>query len=379
MAKRIIICILFLLIAILLLPGRVMEQLMEVFPFPGRCWEVPLMLLSVLSFAFVVVLERWLWHKWGLHLPPVEPRRSVGFRPAWLEDKNKNDTKVEPVPQEKKKTLSRMLWDMGLWASVYGIAVLCLNHGDDHFSMAVQHGYFLKADMCLSLGADVNAGHANVLRQCCMPWESNVTDSQRMEQVHYLLKKGACFDDHSVFSVLRYCIDLPQLRYLLPLFVEYGADLNTAPPQGIGCPAVVIAVRENNPGFLRSLVALGASPNVVWEGTALQQAVAETPKSAEQAEACLECVRLLLAAGAEVNCICRETEEPLTALDMAEKEGGFTAAVPLLLEHGARRAVELEPEEKKAAKCSPPGIIPAVFSENRFSGAVEAVCDSLVN
>ena len=343
MMKRICILLVFCMVAMAVSPFYLFVRMFDAFPFPSGWTEAGLALGCLLIFAAVLLVEYYLWRKCGLHLPP--PPKVKAAHSYSLSPPDKDSNTAEDDARQKKE-----LYAYWVVFPCYVAAVLCccfvtdFARKDNYFYNAVSNGYFGTADVLLAMGADVDYPGLPAY----LGLGKNIENAEA--QLHYLLKNGAdpnlkVFGSSAMIDVLH-----PSARHLLPLVLQYGGDLKTAVEDGRLGP-VCMAAEEKNPDFMRYLLANGADANerALFNGnrTPLHVLVDSEPDSEEDAARALECIRILLQCGADVNAIrvSRKLAEGevthKTPLDEASEQHGFAEAIPLLIEHGAKRAAEI--------------------------------------
>lgn len=308
-------------------------------PFPATADEVLMKLAALLLFIGVLAGEYLLWRKMGLHLPPSAERKRADIRPL---------AHTPPANAEQQAAVARRyklvfpVYTLALFL-LLGICLLC--KADRLYYQAVKYGHFCTAN-ALRVLAGADADKTGIMQYCCgADRHAGETTEQRTAQVRYLLQHGA--DPN-----LRQADTTPLLRclasqsyHLLPILLEYGANLR-APGAPWDVSPAFTAVHRTDPELLRYLLQHGAEPDkpqtMFANNTPLHQAVRFAPDTDADIARRLECVRLLLEAGANVNALNKYVNAPpRTPLDMAEAKCGFTDAIPLLRKHGARHAHEL--------------------------------------
>lgn len=343
MMKRICILLVFCMVAMAVSPFYLFVRMFDAFPFPSGWTEAGLALGCLLIFAVVLSAEYYVWRKWGLHLPPPPKEKSAHTYVLLPSDKHSNAT-------EDEARLKKELYTYRVVFPCYVAAVLCscfvtdFARKDNYFYNAVSNGYFGTADVLLAMGADVDYPGLPAY----LGLGKNIENAEA--QLRYLLENGAdpnlkVFGSSAMIDVLH-----PSARHLLPLVLQYGGDLKMAVEDGRLGP-VCMAAEEKNPDFMRYLLANGADANerALFNGnrTPLHVLVDSEPDSEEDAARALECMRILLQCGADVNAVrvsrkLAGGEVTLkTPLDEASEQHGFAEAIPLLIEHGAKRAAEI--------------------------------------
>lgn len=308
-------------------------------PFPSTGDELLMKLAALLLFIGVLVGEYLLWRKMGLHLPPPPPRKRTDITPL-AHSAPANSEQPAGAPG-----LYKRLFPIYTLALILTLGVWLLRNADHLYYQSVRYGYFRMAD-ALRVLAGANADNTGILQYCC-GWKRDAgeTPEQRTAQLRYLLTNGANPNLRQGGTTPLLVCMASESYHLLPVLVEYGADLRaTDAPWDIS--PVFSAVSKNNPELLKYLLQHGAEPDkpqaMFANMTPLHRAVEFAPDMDEDVSPRLECIRLLLEAGADVNSLCQfANRPPRTPLDTAENKCGFAEAIPLLREHGARHAHEL--------------------------------------
>lgn len=253
------------------------------------------------------------------------PKRAGFIKAPWQKEK-----KI-PVEPEKKNSVAFLLTALLIAQAIS----LCGDFKNHRFPDFVRQGYYQLADLCLMLGADPDAENSLYL-YCCNRSADENEKLETLRRITYLLKSGA--NPNKTYGNGRTPVDeclYTKNKHLLSLMFAHGGKaewnlLSLLPP-----PAC-FAAEEADPDLLRSLLKHGAdihTPNP-WgqDKTPLHYAV---PRRYAHDESQLQCVRILLEAGADVNAL---TRDGMTAADICSDDGSLR---DLLRQHGALRAREL--------------------------------------
>ncbi len=253
------------------------------------------------------------------------PKRTGFIKAPWQKEKK------SPVEPEKKSSVSLLI-------TVFLVAQaisLCGDFRKHHFPDFVRQGYYQLADLCLLLGADPDAEDRLYL-YCCNRSADESKKLETLRRITYLLKSGA--NPNRTYANGRTPVDeclYTKNKHLLSLMFAYGGKAEWNLYSQLPPPAC-FAAEEADPDLLRQLMQHGAdihTPNP-WgqDKTPLHYAVA---RRYAHDELQLQCVRILLEAGADVNAL---TRDGMTAADICSDEGPIC---DLLRQHGALRAREL--------------------------------------
>lgn len=347
MLNRILILILFGLVATS--AATICVQIHH--PFPATADEILIKLSALLLFIGILAGEYLLWCKMRLHLPPSAERKRADILPL---------ANPSPVNAEKQTSVARrykLLFPVYTLALLLLLILSLLYKADRLYYQAVKYGHFCTAN-ALRLLAGAEADKTDIMQYCCGPnRHAGETTEQRTAQVRYLLKNGADPNLRQADSTPLLHSLASQSYHLLPVLLEYGADLR-APGAPWDISPAFTAVTRTDPELLRYLLQHGAEPDkpqaLFGNMTPLHRAVEFAPDMDADIARRLECVRLLLEAGANVNALNKYVNAaPRTPLDMAEAKCGFTDAIPLLRKHGARHAHELPHTPRNHNRNSP--------------------------
>lgn len=317
--------ILYFLLLYLLSPMNTITFIAQRCSNPEPWQEWCLLCGSVLFFAGIVVLGCRL-HRWFPSVPATEPVKRIGtVKFPW--QKNRDAT---PETQSKDSPLNNIYLITAL--------VLCLHISDSwktmhrDFSDFIDQGYFRMADIYVALGCTPDAGY-KLYSYCATPC---FHEEERTRRITYLLENGANPNKGPNWRTPVDACMHEKNRHLLPLLFSHGGKLEWVPEKFM-LPHASLAAHEAEPEFLRYLIQHGADVNTPdtmnRDKTPLHYALSWSHHNKDDQ---LECVRLLLEAGADVNAM---TRDGCTPLDIHASNDGPIAA--LLRQHGGLFAREL--------------------------------------
>lgn len=302
------------------------------FTTPGRLEEAFILAGELSILISIVILMRLIWHRNRLHLPD-EPKRS------W-EKKNSYrlpGSKAVPESLTEEKNIYSSLFSLFICLLFLISAKVASQPPDNRFARAVEHEYYLSADIMLRISPKKNDVN-EILRLTIV---GNESEQSKMRKVEYLLRKGA--RPHSYRPGDEYApllqASLKHNRYLLPLLLKHSRTIWD------GNTILRAPVRDGDEECVALLLRHGTELHVAdAEGNAAIH-YAVDPRHEDEQKA-LRIVRLLLQAGADINAVRLSSCPPFahTPLDIAERNPDFPAMTEYLRTNGGKRAAELVTE-----------------------------------
>lgn len=290
------------------------------------CYFTAAILLYGCIVVFGILALRTLFLRRQQQSNAEERSKRAGFIKApWQKEK------TTPVEPEKKSSVALLITAFLVVSAIF----LSGDFRKHSFPDFVRQGYYQLADLCLLLGADPDAEDSLYL-YCCNRSTDEGKKLETLRRIIYLLKSGANPNKtyHNGRTPVDECL-YTKNKYLLSLMFAHGGKVEWNLFSLLPPPAC-FAAEEADPDLLRCLMKHGAdihTPNP-WgqDKTPLHYAVARRHAHEESQ---MECVRILLEAGADVNAL---TRYGTTAADSCSDEDSIR---DLLQQHGALRAREL--------------------------------------
>lgn len=323
--KRFLFLVLYTLLLIILWPGRLLAVCSGLWPFPPLWVNILLLPGCILIFAGAIYAAARLCRHWNLH----KPRQEL----SWMQKRmaaGMGQGGLPPVPA--KETYHRYIFPV--WTTVLIMFLFdgTLSHQERNFHTCIEHGHFLSADCLAITGAKPST--LDLARFCNNNSPIFRDKEEQTRAVAYMLENGCCPNTPNFFGPpVEFCLNEPN-RHLLPLLLKHGASL-TDTRYFHHLPPAAVAARNGETGFLRYLLENGADANARAQAfydynTPLHIACSWASRNQ------VECVKILMEAGADVNALDSYGRTPLDVLD-----GHPAGADKLLREHGAKPAREL--------------------------------------
>ena len=324
--KRAYFFLVYALVFFALSPGIVLEKFEDFIHAPAAWQEALILVFCGLVFALSIIVAARVYRHLKLDFPlPSTDWRCKRILTIPFPGKRSDTTNSAPARNHYFRTVSLILF--------FFLSKTTPGFNTGSMDQHLREGYYLSARLSCLLRAQVDG---DMLSRIC---NNNPvmfhSPEDHIRAVRFLLDKGCNPNIPDGFGrpVLTYVLGKED-QYLIPLLLEYGADVNHQSPYADA--PIIHAARVDDIGLMRYLLEHGAQANAkssIWNQSQTPLHIVCDAAS----ENLRESVRLLLEAGADLNAL---DAKGCTPLDILEKRD-VPAACDFLRTLGARKATEL--------------------------------------